>query len=589
MPEGTESEGGQPNSGPAEVSIPSLQAHQQQPEAHQASSDSNIEDQLPITIPSEESAPVSSSSIAAANNDANADSDSCGSSLSGATFNFTNCIVGAGAIGLGGAFADSGGLISVVTIIFFAILTKLSLDLVVSMSVENSQPSSSNSTNNSNNTSPATTRSASYEELGFLAYGQIGRMAVLLSKFLYSFGCMVAYIIVVKDNFTPALQHFIYADGHHHDNAWFNQFLSKDGAEDTITWLLGSFVILPLCLLRDMTPLSSLGAVSIASMCAIVFIVIHIYITEPNVRQEGGSVYENWFEIRPGYVESWGTFVFTFVSQHTVNLAFESLKPEIRTIDTWEKVSSFSILVATSISLTVGVVVYMTFWDSTQSDLFNMYPPMRVVDIAKMLLCVTMLLTFPLPFFSCRELIIVSIIQPLTVMGNNNIQVENEAGGDLVEPLLVESNRADNNQSGTEPPSGDDEQDNEDSTSVIFEDPAERSCCRMLFSFLKGTTEDFSIMIPGEEKQLSLPLHLALSITFWGLSTYLAIVSPNLGDILDLVGAASGTSMAFILPGLLSFKLQGYTRLALFILVVGGPVGIIGTICSLKKLVIDIL
>ena len=220
-------------------------------------------------------------------------SPSYGSSVFGAIFNFTNCIVGAGAIGLGGAFADSGGLISVATIIFFAFLTKQSLDLVVIMSIENSQPQSSSSDR---------IRSASYEELGYLAFGQIGRLAVLVSKFLYSFGCLVAYIIVVKDNFTPALQHFMYGS-QHDDKSWFNAFLSKNGAEDTVTWFLGIFVILPLCLLRDMTPLASLGAASIASMCAIVLIVTYIFVMEPGVRHEGGSVYENWLEIRPGYVE----------------------------------------------------------------------------------------------------------------------------------------------------------------------------------------------------------------------------------------------------------------------------------------------
>ena len=214
-----------------------------------------------------------------------------GSSLYGAIFNFTNCIVGAGAIGLGGAFADSGGLISAATILFFAFLTKLSLDLVVTMSVENSLDN--------------TNRSASYEELGDLAFGKSGRLAVVMSKFLYSFGCLVAYIIVVKDNFATALQHFVYGNGD--SDSWFNQFLLQDGAKDTVTWILGICVILPLCLLRDMTPLSNLGAVSIGSMICITLIVIYIYVEDSDIRREVGSTYENWFQIRPGYVERYVT------------------------------------------------------------------------------------------------------------------------------------------------------------------------------------------------------------------------------------------------------------------------------------------
>merc|ERR1711957_805748 len=47
----------------------------------------------------------------------------------GTTLNFTNSIIGAGAMGLGGAFAASGGGISVIMLIGFAYLTKKSLDL----------------------------------------------------------------------------------------------------------------------------------------------------------------------------------------------------------------------------------------------------------------------------------------------------------------------------------------------------------------------------------------------------------------------------------------------------------------------------
>ena len=55
-------------------------------------------------------------------------------SIIGTTFNFTNSIIGAGAMGLGGAFAASGGGVSVLMLIGFAYLTKQSLDLIVDLS-----------------------------------------------------------------------------------------------------------------------------------------------------------------------------------------------------------------------------------------------------------------------------------------------------------------------------------------------------------------------------------------------------------------------------------------------------------------------
>jgi hypothetical protein len=236
----------------------------------------------------------------------------------------------------------------------------------------------------------------------------------------------------------------------------------------------------------------------------------------------------------------------------------------------------------------------MTFWQSTQSDLFEMYPPMRIVDLAKILLCVTMLLTFPLPFFSCRELLIVAVIQPCTSRAEdfiedsieyNNINSSNLEGletgtSNLQEPLL-ENEESHDSTDMVVPQT--------DSISVIFEDRRNSgsALCGKIRSCYYCSPNGCAAMVPGEEKQLALPFHMALTMSMWGVTTFLAIVSPNLGDILDLVGAASGTAMAFILPGLLSFKLQGYTTLAAFILVVGGAVGFVGTGYSMKKLVAD--
>jgi solute carrier family 38 (sodium-coupled neutral amino acid transporter), member 11 len=149
-----------------------------------------------------------------------------GSSIAGVVFNFTNSIIGAGIIGLGGAIASSGGLISIIAILLFAFLTKLSLDLVIEMSI-----------------------GSSYEDLGRRCYGTLGWSGVLISKMMYSFGCLVAYIVVVKDNCGSALGHLI----------------SVDVDDTLLTLSLCTFVMLPLCLLRDMTPLSILSLGSVAS------------------------------------------------------------------------------------------------------------------------------------------------------------------------------------------------------------------------------------------------------------------------------------------------------------------------------------
>jgi amino acid permease len=143
----------------------------------------------------------------------------------------------------------------------------------------------------------------SYEELGQVGFGSIGKLIVVGSKFLYSFGCLVAYIIVVKDNFGPAARSLIYGnvpEGH----SWLYTLLGDDF---WMTWILSASVILPLCLLRDMTPLASLSVVSVVSMVGIVGIVIYLFAFNPHgeIRHPSGGVYENWFEIRPAFLEKY--------------------------------------------------------------------------------------------------------------------------------------------------------------------------------------------------------------------------------------------------------------------------------------------
>lgn len=228
----------------------------------------------------------------------------------------------------------------------------------------------------------------------------------------------------------------------------------------------------------------------------------------------------------------------------------------------WKKVSTYTLTIATGVSLAVGVVVYVTFWQHAESDLFNMYPPLRSIDLAKILLCMTMLLTFPLPFFTCRDMIILSVThsrQHDATPAENETTDHNE-NVSLQQPLLP---------------------DDEDISGAV-NPPSTRVHDR------HGECLPSRILVDGEERQLKLPYHVVVTVSLWSLTTLLAILAPSLGDVLDLVGCATGTVIAFILPSLFSFRLRGYTHLAAFILVVGGVVGSVGTTFSILKLFADV-
>lgn len=219
---------------------------------------------------------------------------------------------------------------------------------------------------------------------------------------------------------------------------------------------------------------------------------------------------------------SLGTFVFTFVAQHTVHLTYNSMRDEIRNEESWSVVSTFSIVIATVLSLALGISVYMTFWEETTSAMFEFYPPLASVDVAKLLLSVMMMLTYPITLFSARELIITSI------------------------PVAKEE------------------------TEIV-------------------TTSGRNAwwLLPEDNKQLIRSLHIMLTVALWWISTELAIRAPSLGDVLNFIGCVAGTVIAYVLPGLFEFKVNGYSHLAMLLLIVGTSVGLVGTYCSLRKLVSD--
>ena len=496
--------------------------------------------------------------------------DEEGSSIGACTFNFSNSIIGAGCIGLGGAMAQSGGLVSCLTIVVFAWLFKLSLDLLIELSLD--------------------FQVETYEGLAFLALGKRGRSGVIASKMLYSFGCLIAYVVVCKDNLGPAIKSLIFGDGDDSESPGSLGKFLDDGA--LVTWSIGALVVLPLCLLRDMKPLSMFSVVSIVSMIVIVGIVTYLYfVPSPPIRQEGGTLYDRWFQTHPAYLSCLGTFVFTYASQHIVHMAFHSLKPELRTLENWKAISTCSIGLAATVSLSIGVMVYVTFWDSAQSDIFNMYPSILIVNIAKLLLCVTLLLTFPLPF-TCRELFL--LLFTTTTCGFSE---DDEDQDELM--LRITPSTHDNPEDplieleccSLEEADGDRRTHvrmssfHHDAYQPILDDLSETASEDEVVSRDNWKSHFF---IPHRKLQLKLLYHVIVTTIFWFTVMVLAIAAPNLGDVLDVVGCASGTMIAFFYPGAIAYKLRGYSWKVALIFGAGIVIFPVGTYYSLKKLIDDL-
>lgn len=462
-----------------------------------------------------------------------------------ATLNFIGSLIGAGIIGYGSAIAKAGGLVSLAAIIIFATMNKYAFDLVIALSIETQRSTSS--------------FSVSFENLGYAAFGTAGRLSVVVSKGLLIFGCLVVYIVVFKDNFSPSLLHLMYSHGNVADpTAYTSNWLAVLIQDSYLTTTVGTtLIIFPLILMRDVTPLARFSVVKLTIFGFVLCFLVHLFLINNSAEQEMTvspwsieGVHNNWLSVHAGVIGSLGTFLFGFTAQHTVNIVFESLKPELRTLDNWKKVSTRSTIVATAACVTVGYLVYMTFWERADSNMFMLYQPTVAVDVARLLLGISTLLTYPLPFFSLRELLIsvVSGSAEEAAIAIADADTAEYASQDIeTQGLLLLSN----------------------SVRKPIDIQRHNRCWWL---------------IPGEDSQLIPSVHWTVTTTIYLASLTLALHARSLGDVLNLVGCATGTAIAFILPAIFSFRLKGYSHFSAFILLVGGSVGSLGTFLSLKAM-----
>jgi amino acid permease len=137
---------------------------------------------------------------------------------------------------------------------FFA-MNKYVFDLVIALSIETEGAR------------------GSFEHLGAAAYGIWERLSVMFSKALFIFGCLVVYVVAFKDNFTPAVCHLLYGtsqpDGmlsfFHSNSCW-------------TTAACSTIVVLPLVLLRDVSPLAQFSVLKLGIYLFIMCFVFKIQI-----------------------------------------------------------------------------------------------------------------------------------------------------------------------------------------------------------------------------------------------------------------------------------------------------------------------
>ena len=102
------------------------------------------------------------------------------------------------------------------------------------------------------------TKKIDLEELCEHVLGPKGFYVATLFMFLYAYGAMIAYMVIIGDTVPVALDYFIGGDS---------------PGKATVQLLSAVFIILPLCLMRDMSTLAATSAASIAADLVLILFV----------------------------------------------------------------------------------------------------------------------------------------------------------------------------------------------------------------------------------------------------------------------------------------------------------------------------
>jgi len=319
------------------------------------------------------------------------------STIIGATSNLISCIVGAGIIGMPFAINQTGLVTGIVLIIIVAFLTDKSLRLLIETGKHADVQS--------------------YETLMEAIFGgRTGFVFISVNMFLMSFGAMVCYLLIIKQTFSTMIM----------ENSYLMGILGNiDGLDRTSVgrWglVISSLVIiLPLSMQRDMANLSKTSTLSVIFDILMVLIIAVSSPIKESLEQNGGIIevmQESTIHISTVFI-GLGVLSFAFVCQDSSFIIAGSLhKP---TKDRWGAVTRSSLFTCAMLSSVIGVTGYLGFLNQTKGNvlqnflnvpksqlLFGSIYTYQAINVARILLGLTMFCVYPLSSYVARHVLIV--------------------------------------------------------------------------------------------------------------------------------------------------------------------------------------
>ncbi|KAI3726197.1 hypothetical protein L1987_65994 [Smallanthus sonchifolius] len=307
-----------------------------------------------------------------------------GASFTGAVFNLSTTIVGAGIMALPATMKVLGLIPGICLIVFMAFLTNASIDLLIRFSRAG--------------------KTVSYGGAMDDAFGSIGRILLQVCVMVNNIGVLVVYMIIIGDVLSGTT-----SDGVHHAGVlqgWFGVHWWNSRFFVLLVTTLGIFA--PLASLKRIDSLSYTSALSVA--LAVVFLVITAGITI--FKLIAGSVMMP--KLFPDIVDLTSAFnLFTvvpvLVTAYICHYNVHSIDNELEDSTKIKAVVRTSLILCSSVYVMTSIFGFLLFGDGTLDDVLanfdtNLGIPYSSLlnDAVRVSYAAHLMLVFPIVFFPLR-------------------------------------------------------------------------------------------------------------------------------------------------------------------------------------------
>ncbi|KAK3156233.1 hypothetical protein QOZ80_2AG0104550 [Eleusine coracana subsp. coracana] len=307
-----------------------------------------------------------------------------GASFSGAVFNLSTTIVGAGIMALPASIKMLGLIPGILMIILVALLTEASIDMLVRCSHQG--------------------KITSYGWLMGETFGDWGRIALQASVVINNVGVLIVYMIIIGDVLSGTS-----TTGVHHSGIFEGWFGPHMWNSRPIVLLATTLVVFaPLVSFKRLDSLSYTSALSVA--LAVVFVVITAGVAI--VRLIEGSVeMPKLFPEIDGINSVWKLFtaVPVLVTAYICHYNVHSIDNELEDRTQIKPIVQTSLGLCSSVYIATSFFAYLLFGEATLSDvLANFDSDLRIPfssvfnDIVRVSYVVHVMLVFPIVFFALR-------------------------------------------------------------------------------------------------------------------------------------------------------------------------------------------